>query len=129
MAPTTTTLRGDVMTLIAGAAGWTCAIPAVQATGLAVANSDSIGTKMAVILVGVGIAYGTTPLVSYVMGWNTSERKVRGIALALGTAQVIDGLVHIFQPTFYSKSYHEGIGCAGNIFLGAGLLGIFSAYA
>jgi hypothetical protein len=78
---------------------------------------------------GVGIAYGTTPLLSCLMGWKTSERKVRGIALALGTACVLDGLVHIFLPTFYSKSYEEGIGCAGNIFLVAGLTGIFSAYA
>jgi hypothetical protein len=95
MAPTSPILRDDIMTVIAGAAGWTCAIPAVKVAGRAVANSDSFGTKMAAILVGVGIAYGTTP----------------------------------FLPTFYTKSYEEGIGCAGNIFLGAGLLGIFSAYA
>jgi hypothetical protein len=129
MAPTSPILRDDIMTVIAGAAGWTCAIPAVKVAGRAVANSDSFGTKVAAILVGVGIAYGTTPLMSHIMDWKTPERKVRGIALALGTAQLIDGLVHIFLPTFYSKSYEEGIGCAGNIFLGAGLLGIFSVYA
>ena len=47
---------------------------------------------------------------------------------ALGTAQIIDGLVHLFYPSFYHDNPAIGLGCAGNIFYGAGLLGIFSAY-
>jgi hypothetical protein len=53
---------------------------------------------------------------------------VRGVALALGVAQVTDGLMHMFYPSFYSSDRDVGIACASNIFLGAGLLGIFSAY-
>jgi type IV secretory pathway VirB2 component (pilin) len=128
MASTTTSLRNDLVTMVAGGAAWTCAIPAVQLAGRSVAKGGT-GTKVAAVVAGVIIAYGTTPLLSYLMSWKTAETKVRGIALALGTAQVIDGLVHIFMPTFYSKSHPVGIGCAGNIFLGAGLLGIFSSYA
>lgn len=122
------TVRDDIVTMIAGAAAWTCAIPAVQFAGCSVAKGGT-GVKLAAVLAGVGIAYGTTPILAYLLGWKTAESKVRGIALALGTAQVIDGLVHIFWPTFYSKGHREGIASAGNIFLGAGLLGIFSCYA
>ena len=50
------------------------------------------------------------------------------IALALGAAQTIDGLVHMFMPDFYSADRETSVGCAANIFYGAGLLGIFSAY-
>jgi type IV secretory pathway VirB2 component (pilin) len=125
---TTTNLRDDITTMIAGAAAWMCAIPAVQVAGRSVAKGGT-GTKVGAVVAGVIIAYGTTPLLSYLFGWKTAHQKVRGIALALGTAQVIDGLVHIFQPSFYSNGHQEGIGCAGNIFLGAGLLGIFSTYA
>jgi hypothetical protein len=47
---------------------------------------------------------------------------------ALGTAQVIDGLCHLFYPSFYHNDATVGLACAGNIFYGAGLLGILSAY-
>jgi type IV secretory pathway VirB2 component (pilin) len=114
--------------MLVGGAVWTCAILPVQLAGRSVAKGGT-GTKVAAVAVGAIIAYGTTPLFAYLMSWKTAETKIRGIALALGTAQVIDGLVHIFMPTFYSKNHPEGIGCAGNIFLGAGLLGIFSSYA
>lgn len=81
------------------------------------------------IAFGVGLAAVTTPVLGYLLGWRTREERVRGIAIALGTAQTIDGLVHFFYPTLYAADPRVGIGAAGNIFLGAGLLGIFSAYA
>jgi len=64
----------------------------------------------------------------YILGWKTQPERVRGIALALGTAQVLDGLVHFFKPNFYSSDHEESLASAGNIFFGAGMLGILSAY-
>lgn len=119
-------LKNDFLTMAAGALAWGCAIPAVKFAGKSVANR---GHTPIALVAGLSIAYGTTPLMAYVLNWGTSEHKVRGIALALGTAQVLDGLMHIFLPTFYSKNHNEGIASAGSIFFAAGLLGIFSAYA
>eukprot|EP01039_Chlorochromonas_danica_P019199 gene19199-23212_t len=65
---------------------------------------------------------------SYLMGWKTREAKIRGIALALGTAQTLDGVVHMLYPHFYSTIPSVALAAAGNIFWGAGLLGIFSVY-
>jgi ethanolamine transporter EutH len=125
----------DLKIIAAGALGWTIAIPAVQIAGQGVAvtalesSDNKMGAKVIAVVVGVGIAAATTKLLSTVMGWTTQYERVRGVALALGTAQTIDGLVHIFYPTFYSKDPAVSVGCAGNIFLGAGLLGLFSGYA
>ena len=122
-------LQDDIKTMVLGAIGWTVAIPAVKIAGSAVATPSSNGNKIMAVLVGIGIAASTTPILSFVRGWKTPTEKVRGVALALGTAQVIDGLVHIFMPNFYDQNLNVSVGCAGNIFFGAGLLGIFSAYA
>ena len=119
---------GDVKTLAVGAAAWSMAIYPVKIAGHGVATGGTNHKALAVV-VGVGIAYATTPLLSALMGWKTQYARVRGIALALGAAQVIDGLVYIFMPTFYSDNDKVGLGCAGNIFFGAGLLGIFSAFS
>jgi hypothetical protein len=64
----------------------------------------------------------------YIMGWKTPHERARGVALAIGAAQVTDGLMHLFTPDFYSADRNVGLACAGNIFYGAGLLGIFQAY-
>ena len=60
------------------------------------------------------------------LGWKTSEEKTRGIALALGTAQILDGIVHLTYPNVYSDDQTEAIASAGNIFLVAGMLGVLS---
>ena len=119
----------DMFTMALGAGAWAVAIPAVKIAGTSVANEPTgeNTTKVLACVVGVGIAYITTPLLSYIRNWKTSNEKVRGIALALGTAQVVDGLCHMFYPTFYTNDPSTGLACAGNIFYGAGLLGIFSA--
>jgi len=127
--------RSDLSIMAVGAAAWALAIPAVQAAGRGVgsyreASHDRVPylvVRSGALIVGAGIAAVTPPMLSYLLCWKTSTEKVRGVALALGTAQVLDGLVHLFWPNFYDKDPHTGLACAGNIFYGAGLLGILSA--
>lgn len=124
----------DVKSIVAGLVAWTAAIVPVKIAGNAVVDTQKSGNdmmmnKIVAVVVGVGIAGATTPLMSYLMGWKTPSQKVRGIALALGAAQTLDGFMHLFYPAFYSTNPDVSVACAGNIFLGAGLLGIFSAYA
>ena len=116
-----------IKTIIAGAAAWTAAVVPVQIVGRAVATGGT-GTKIQALVGGIGIAAGTTPLLAYIMNWKTQYARVRGVAIALGTAQIIDGLVHLFVPHFYDENHRIGIMCAANIFFGAGTLGLFSAY-
>ncbi len=104
------------------------AIPVVKLVGPLTAGNSPIQNKVGALILGAGIAAVTTPILSSILGWKTRLERVRGIALALGAAQTLDGLVHLFHPTFYSANAAEGLSCAGNIFLGAGLLGIMSAY-
>ena len=118
----------DMKALAAGVMAWTVAIPAVKIAGNGVASNEGYFAKIVALGVGAGIAACTTPLLGSMMGWRTSNERVRGIALALGAAQVVDGLVHLFNPTFYNNDHRVGIACAGNIFYGAGLLGIFSCF-
>jgi hypothetical protein len=120
-------MRSDATTFALGAVAWAAAIPAVQWAGPLVANGGTTG-KIIALVVGTAIAASTTPLLARLMGWRTSQERVRGIALALGVAQVLDGLLHFFNPEFYATNHAVGLAAAGNIFLGAGLLGIFSAY-
>jgi hypothetical protein len=120
-------LIDDLKTIGVGTLAWTLAIPAVKVAGNGVATGGT-GSKILALIVGTGIAAGTTPILSYIMNWKTQYSRVRGIAIALGTAQTIDGLVHLFFPQFYSDNHHVGIMCSANIFFGAGLLGIFSSY-
>jgi len=147
-------MSSDLTTMIVGAAAWTVAIPAVKVAGNGVTTGGN-GSKVLALLVGFVIAWSTTPLLSMLMGWKTPNQKVRGVALvstkaagicirsgfisshlltppyplqALGTAQVIDGMAHLFYPAIYHENPNVGLGCAGNIFYGAGLLGILSAY-
>jgi hypothetical protein len=117
----------DLTTMAVGAVGWAAAIPAVKMAGAGVAAGGA-GEKSLALVIGVGIAAATTPLLSYLLQWQTPHERVRGVALALGAAQVTDGLFHLFWPAFYAVDAHVGLACAGNIFYGAGLLGIFSAY-
>ena len=126
----------DLKIMAAGAGAWAAAVPAVKIAGNAIVGSDSTAgsdndltvAKTGAVVVGVLIAVGTSKFLPYIMDWKTPYEKVRGIALALGTAQTIDGLVHIFCPTFYATSPAVSVGCAANIFFGAGLLGLLSAY-
>lgn len=119
--------RNDALAVVAGAGAWAAVIPIVKLAGT-VTVKGGLG-KGLIIAFGFVLSATTTPLLSYVFGWKTREVRTRRIALALGTAQCIDGLVHLFNPTFYSANGDAALASAGNIFLGAGLLGIFSAYA
>ena len=73
-------MSSDLTTMIAGATAWAMAIPAVKFAGNAVATGGN-GSKALALVVGVGIAWSTTPLMSMLMGWKTPNQKVRGIAL------------------------------------------------
>ena len=117
----------DLKTVAAGVVAWTAAIIPVSMAGKIVSEGGT-GTKILALVLGTGIAAGTTPLLAYFMDWKSQYARVRGIAIALGTAQTIDGLVHLFLPHFYNENHYTGIMCSANIFFGAGLLGIFSAY-
>mmetsp|Transcript_37590 Transcript_37590/g.91366 ORF Transcript_37590/g.91366 Transcript_37590/m.91366 type:complete len:134 (+) Transcript_37590:122-523(+) len=126
----------DLKIMAAGAGAWAVAIPAVKIAGNAIVGSETEKSpddnlavaKTGAAIVGVLISVGTSKFLPHVMDWKTPYEKVRGIAIALGTAQTIDGLVHIFCPAFYATSPAVSVGCAANIFFGAGLLGLFSAY-
>lgn len=119
----------DMKALGMGALAWSLAVPAVKIAGTACIENSTTTTNQYICLVfGAGLAAVTTPLLSQLLGWSTPHERVRGIALALGVAQTIDGLVHLFRPDFYANDPRTGLACAGNIFYGAGLLGIFSAY-
>eukprot|EP00750_Incisomonas_marina_P026512 INCI5917.6.p1 GENE.INCI5917.6~~INCI5917.6.p1 ORF type:complete len:124 (-),score=24.20 INCI5917.6:173-544(-) len=118
----------DAKALVVGVAAWTAAIPAVILAGRVTTPEASVTGKVIAVGFGVGLAAVTTPLLSYFCGWETRPQRVRGIALALGAAQTIDGVVHLAYPEFYSKVPAEAIASAGNVFFGAGLLGILSVY-
>jgi type IV secretory pathway VirB2 component (pilin) len=125
----------DLATMLVGAAAWTLAIIPVKMAGSACANENGTAekskaafNKSVCMVIGVAIAAVTTPAIAGLCGWRSAHERVRGIAIALGTAQTIDGMMHIWNPTFYSKNRDVAVACAGNIFLGAGLLGILSAY-
>jgi hypothetical protein len=119
---------GDARALIAGAAGWAAAAPLVRAVGPVVADG-SPAAKAVVLALAAGISALTTPLLARLLGWRSAHERVRGIALALGAAQCIDGLVHFYWPGFYSANPRVALGASGSVFAAAGLLGIFSAYA
>ena len=123
------TTTSDIKSVVAGAVVWAVAIPAVKLVGQATAGDAALLNKGVALILGAGIAAATTPLMSKILSWKNRNERVRGIALALGAAQTLDGLVHIFWPKFYSDDGSVGLACAGNIFYGAGLLGILSAYA
>jgi hypothetical protein len=106
---------------------WTMAIVPPETIGKAIADGG-IGTKVFAIVLSAGIAAGTTPLQLYIMDWKTPHARVGDIAIAIGTAQTMDGLVHLFIPNFYNEDRHTAVMCSANIFFLAGLLGIFSAY-
>jgi hypothetical protein len=119
--------QNDVVSLLTGAGAWAVAIPLVKYAADACANGGT-DTKVLFLGIGVGIAWVTTPLLSSILGWRTRQARIRGIALALGMAQTLDGVVHLLYPNFYSASSSAAIAGAGNIFWGAGLLGILSVY-
>jgi hypothetical protein len=148
-----TNIYQDLAIVVIGAVAWTLAIVPVQLAGKACAGDDSVAknddnkggkliktssssssssslafNKGVCLVIGVALAAVTTPVLSSVCGWHTPHERVRGVAIALGTAQTMDGIMHIYHPTFYSKNPNVAIAGAGNIFLGAGLLGILSAY-
>ena len=117
----------DAVALAAGAAAWALAVPVVKLVGPAVATGGP-RARIATVLLALGISAVTTPLLSRLLGWTRREQRVRGIALALGAAQTIDGAIHIFSPSFYSTNGAAALGSAGAIFSAAGFLGILSVY-
>jgi hypothetical protein len=117
----------DSVALLAGAGAWAAVIPLVKYAG-EVCELGGTNTKIAFLGFGVLVAGVTTPLLSYILGWKTREARIRGIALALGMAQTLDGFVHVLYPSFYSSNPSFALASAGNIFWGAGLLGILSVY-
>jgi drug/metabolite transporter (DMT)-like permease len=119
----------DGKSAVAGAVFWAAAVPVVKFVGPLTAGKPTPLTLAAVGAFQVGLAYATTPVLSLLLGWKTRDDKVRGIAIGLGVAQALDGLCHLLAPRFYHEDADKAISCAGNIFLGAGLLGIFSAFA
>lgn len=121
------TTQNDVIALIAGAGAWASVIPLVSFAGQKCVEGGT-NTQVIFLVFGVGLAAITTPLLSSILGWKTRSARIRGIALALGMAQTLDGIVHTFYPAFYSNNPYYGIAAAGNIFWGAGLLGIFSVF-
>jgi len=120
-------MSADAKALIAGAAIWAAIIPLVTLAGRATAGSTAT-QKLGLLALHVGIAAATPPVLSYVLGLKTSSERLRSITLALGAAQLLDGVAHIVHPAIYSTSSDVAIASAGNIFLGAGLLGIYSVY-
>ena len=121
-------VNGDLVAIGAGIVVWGAVIPLVRAVARAsVSPSPAVTTGL--LGLHVGIAYATTPILSSLLKWNTPTDKVRGIALALGTANALDGVAHLVWPTLYSGDAKEQVAAAGNVFLAAGLLGVFSAYA
>lgn len=74
----------DLITMAVGASAWVLVIPAVRIAGRGVATGESMEKGLA-LLVGIGISYSTTPLLSKLLGWRTSNQKVRGVALVSGT--------------------------------------------
>ncbi len=119
----------DLKAVAAGAVAWAAFIPVVSVIGPVTAGKVKPLTFAAVFGLHLGIAYATTPVMAALLGWKTSEEKVRGIAIGLGVAQVLDGVAHILFPKIYNNDSNVALSGAGNIFLGAGLLGLFSAYA
>lgn len=119
---------GDGRALVAGAAAWAAAAPLVRAVGPVVARG-SPAAKAGVLALAAGISVLTTPLLARLLGWRTPPERVRGVALALGVAQCIDGLVHFYWPRFYSADAAAALGSSGAVFAAAGVLGICSAYA
>ena len=117
----------DLKALAAGAAAWAAAVPIVKLVGPTVASGKP-AAKAGILLLCLGISAATTPLLARVLGWRSPSERVRGIALALGMAQCVDGLVHFVAPTFYSNDAHAALGSAGAVFFAAGTLGIFSAF-
>lgn len=117
----------DLLTLAAGAGAWSLAIVPVKWVGTFCAQGAGPTNKILAMTAVTILAYITTPLMSMLFGWKTPHQKVRGIALALGAAQVTDGIMQLWFPTFYNNDHRVGILSASNIFLGAGLTGIFSA--
>ena len=117
----------DIKAIVAGSIGWTVAIPLVRLVGPRVSSGSNL-EKVSVLTLCLGIGIVTTPLLSHILNWHTSNERIRGIALALGTAQCIDGVVNMFIPDFYSPNALHALGGVASIFAAAGTLGIFSVY-
>lgn len=105
----------------------TCTDVTMPVSTLGKLESDGeTATKLLAFIVGIVIAAGTTSLLPYLTNWKSQYVCFRGIAIALGSAQTIDGLMHLFPPHFYGEDHY--IMCSASIFFGAGLLGIFITY-
>lgn len=118
----------DAVLFPLGGAAWLVAVPIVK-FACKVSAGNEVGPKIATMALGALIAAVTTPVASMLVGWKSRDEKVRGIAIMLGVAQMIDGVVHLFFPAFYSSNTQQATAASGNIFFGAGALGIASAFA
>jgi len=123
-------LGDDLASLGIGALAWASVIPLVSFAGEAIKRQNSsVGPKLLFLGVGAALALVTTPLLARILGWRTRHARVRGIALSLGTAQTLDGIVHMFFPQFYSNDPIAAHYASACVFFGAGTLGIASAFA
>eukprot|EP01126_Amoeba_proteus_P043674 TRINITY_DN4807_c0_g2_i1.p1 TRINITY_DN4807_c0_g2~~TRINITY_DN4807_c0_g2_i1.p1 ORF type:complete len:123 (+),score=21.83 TRINITY_DN4807_c0_g2_i1:51-419(+) len=119
--------KKDVIAIAAGVGIWATAIPLVKFFGN-YWNRGGFAEKAVTLGAGVLISAVTTPILGYALQWQTQADRTRGIAVGLGAAQVLDGLVHLYHPRFYSDDQNTRIYCAGSIFFVAGLTGILSAF-
>lgn len=110
-----------------GVLGWAVAVPVVRLAG-EISKSHGDSAKWGVLGLGFSISLFTTPLGGSLLGWKTQDSRIRGIAIALGTAQMIDGVVHMFYPDFYSADPTEARASSAAIFFGAGCLGVLSCF-
>lgn len=100
----------DLTTIAAGATGWALAIPAAKIAGQGVAAGRPTNQVLALV-VGVGIAYGTTPLLSKLLNWRTPGQKVRGVALVRpyqhgwGSAWKVNIIIHYIRTHFLLYSH------------------------
>lgn len=118
----------DVSAIVAGAAVWALAIPLVRYAGPIITGSG--GARIGMLAVCAVIAAVTTPAMATVLGWRSRAQRIRGVALALGAAQTIDGLVFAFYPALYVAASNTEVlrGVGSGIMFTAGLTGIASAY-
>jgi hypothetical protein len=117
----------DAKSLAAGALVWLAVIPVVKWAGRVTVNSTT-PQKLGLFALHVAVAAATPPLLTYALSCETSAERLRGVTLALGAAQILDGVAHIVKPNVYSDNAPVAIASAGNVFFAAGLLGVFSVY-
>lgn len=118
----------DLLSAGVGAVAWGAVIPFVKFAGKAIAATEKNTTKVMVLGAVLALSIVTTPIAGKLLKWERREERIRGVAIGLGIAQTLDGLVHMFNPTFYSNNPVEANYSSAAIFFGAGTLGILSCF-